>query len=207
MKSIKTKFILFILIFSLGCSDPKEEVEPNISCSGNLKIDGVYETFCESPSVDFKTNLETSEGLYVQFKNVQYSNFSSDNYEMFNIGFANTIPKTQEWESETDFFESLLVLLRPETLHSLDIKELGGFAIELWDKNGVYFSSELGSDNIGVQVEIRRLNLDYGGPITAQVVSTMSATLKSNAPVKVWNIDNTKSHLIEVEHLELLFTF
>ena len=201
------RFIVFLISVSmLSCSDP--ELEQIDSCTDVIIVDGTTERFCNGPIIDFKTNLETVGDLYIQYKSdSEFGNPASDNFEGYNIAFANIKPDSTDWESEAEFFENLTNLLRPETKLQLDLSVLGGFAIELWDLEGVYYSSELGQQEADTYIETRQMNLKVEGPTYSQVYNTIDIILVTTKPVKVWNQTRTKSKLIELDWMKYTISF
>ena len=202
-------FGLFLMAI-VSCSDDPiiEEEVPNPTCSGSFTIDGVTESFCNWPSIDFKTNLSPTNELYIQYKDgIDLKNLSSENFEMFNIAFTVSKPDSNNWESETAFYEEIIDVYKPESLHPFNVSSLGGFGIELWDKEGNYFSTEFGNGNSDVYMEVRNLSFEYLGPNYGQVISHMRFTLVSTAPVTLYNSDLSRSHKLEIKHHWLWFTF
>jgi len=193
----------------LGCTEPKtEETAPILPCPNVLIIESVNEKFCNAQLSDFKSNLETSNGLYIQYlERFTYQYASSDNYEFYNIAFANIVPDSSDWESEAAFFERLIKLLRPETKHRLDITELGGFAIELWDLDGAYYSTEFGTQETGTFIEPRRITFTYEGPTYNQVINYLEVHLVSTKPIIVWNQSGSKSLTVDTNHLGYIISF
>jgi len=206
-----TKQYIILILFGtlLGCSEPNSgEIETNDYCNDNIIVEGVKESFCNGAYVDFKSNLETVDGFYVQYKvDHGFGNRISDNFEAYNIAFANIIPDSSDWDSEAEFFENLINLLRPETKHRLDINELGGFAIELWDLDGVYYSSEFGDQENDTFIETRKMTLTYEGPTYSQVYNHLKVNLVSTKPILVWNQSGTKSLTVYTDYLSYLISF
>ena len=197
---------LFLFFIIQGCAEKPEDSPAPDSCSAVLQIDGVIENFCNLPSYEHESNFTTKDELYLQYENLQ-GHLSSANFEKFYIAITTTKPLSKNWESETNFFEEIISIYKPESLHPLDTDQLGGIGIELWDKDGNYFSSELGNGNENVNIEVRELSLEYVGPVYGAVATQVTLTLYSNSPITVWNEANNISHQIEMPFYEMYFTF
>jgi len=199
---LRSSLLLLLAAVIFGCTEQKaDEVIPGVDCSNQLVIESVTENFCDTYIGDFKSNLEVGSGLYVQYLiHPVFNSYSSENYERYNIAFANVKPDSSDWESEAKFFENLIELLRPETKHKLDITELGGFAIELWDLNGEYYSSEFGEQETDTFIETRRMTLTFEGPTYNQVDNFMEFYLVSSKPIIVWNQTGTVSLTVDTNY-------
>jgi hypothetical protein len=191
---------LLVIFLIYGCTQASTEPEPetNTPCIQNLKINSVTESFCEKLTSGISSQLATTDTLYVQYDLTRGQSFwSSKNYQAFTLAFANTLPDSNDYESEAKFFEDLLVLMTPESQHKLDIKQNGGFALEVWDKSGQYYSSENGIQTNGAMIEVRNVFMNLTGPIYGNVRSEMKFDIVSTEPIILWNED--KSESIEVE--------
>lgn len=97
--------------------------------------------------------------------------------------------------------------MTPETVHDFDIYEKGGFALELWDREGNYYSTGYGVqiDNTQMKISWTSLTLQAGSsPHQSYLVLGISPT----APITVWNEDNTKNLAIELgEYSAVLINF
>ena len=202
------RLLLFSLLLGLAsCTDPVDpEGDPPVNCWDIIIINGVTEQFCDQHA-DFKSNLETSNPYYVQYRDDLWNTASSRNFESYNVAFANNIPDSSDWESEALFFEELIQLFRPESKHPLDINVLGGFAIEVWDLNGEYFSSEFGVQDADTFIETRKIVTTLKGPVYSQVYNYLEVYLVSTNPVKVWNQSGTESLTIDLDYLRYLVGF
>jgi len=186
--------IVSLIFLIIGCNTQ----EPGIYCFNNLYINGTKEGFCVEETNEVNSQLKTYDSLYVQYGISEDYNFrSSENYLTYTIAFANIKPDSNDYDTEVAFYENLITTMKPGSTHELNIYKMGGFAIELWDKNGEYYSSELGLQKYGAQVEIRPVSIYLSGPNTNQYASKMVIQIANTTPIITWNEDNSK--FLEVE--------
>lgn len=197
MKSLSTFILVFIL---LGCDNTPIEPEPSPegTCSQVLKINGVYESFCGDRVSGVFSQLKTSDSLII-YSETDLVFRESENYKAVNVAFATFLPDTVklDYSVELNFFYQLIDLFYPESYHDLDINKPGGFAIEVWDNSGDYYSSEFSPHPKGGQIFVLSTNTYLAGPVNNQVVPNMNLLFESREPIILWNAENTKS--IEVE--------
>jgi len=194
-------FLTYLLVFFLiGCNETPIEPEP---ISGNqcqyLKINGTNESFCGDIASGVFSHLETSDSLYIYRE--EFSPFkNSENYKAASVAFAHYIPDSSEFE----FFYDLIKLLPPESFHDLDIKKPGGFAIEVWDYSGEYYSSELGPQTKGGKILIRNTNTYMAGPVFNSQKPNMTISFENREPILLWNSDNTLNLEVEINRVDFL---
>lgn len=88
--------------------------------------------------------------------------------------------------------------MRPDSKHLLNISVNGGFSIELWDKDGTYYSTEFGPQSEEGMILIREITSHLFGPITGQIISYMTLTFTSTHPIILWNSSRTKSFSVDI---------
>ncbi len=192
-------FLIYLLVFfTIGCVETTIEPEPipGNSCE-YLAINGSSESFCGDVATDIFSQLVTSDSLYIYREYGLYFR-NSANYKGASVSFAHYIPDS----TEVKFFYDLLYLFPPESLHELDIKKPGGFAIEVWDYSGEYYSSELGPQTKGGQIFIRNTLTYMAGPMYNQVDPYMTMSLVNREPILLWNSDNTKKLEVEFNRVD-----
>jgi len=194
-------YILVLFLVGCGESPIEPEVSPESSCSG-LRINGTNESFCGELVDGVSSELLTLDSLYIYNENDTFFR-SSENYKAYLLGFANYIPDS----SRFDFFKNLIDLFSPESYHDLDINKPGGFAIEVWDYSGEYYSSELGPQTKGGQIFIRNTTTYMAGPVYNQVRPHMSLSFENRNPIILWNSDNTKSLEVEVNKVDYFILY
>jgi len=186
----------------LGCTyhTGPDEVIPQRPCNRNIRINGQVENFCGdfNPGHASEFTEDVNDSLtIIHDQDFQYNFSSSTNYQAFLIAFSAYKSDSLDYQSEINFFDNLVDLMQPESLHDLDLSKNGGFGIEVWAKDGEYYSTEFNLAIQPGQVEIRLLDLNLFGRLTGQIISYMELTLQTTQPVRLWN--EAKNDSLEVE--------
>jgi hypothetical protein len=197
-------YVAIILVFLfIGCkySTIEPEPAPKTNC-WHLIINGVKELFCGDVASGVYSQLQTTDSLYIYNEaNTKFKN--SENYKASLVSFANYIPDSTEFK----FFYDLIGLLSPESYHDLDIRKPGGFAIEVWDMSGEYYSTELGPQTKGGQIFIRSTTTYMAGPVYNQVIPYMTISFENRQPIILWNADNTRNLEVGVSRVNYFIQY
>jgi len=190
----KSIFIITLSVVAFSCQK-SAQVFP---CNQNLIINGVSEGFCLEENYEFNSQLVTSDSLYIQFSSPQSPvSRSSANYLAYSISLALTPPESTDSDGENKFFNEVFQTMTAETLQDFDIKGKGGFALEVWDREGNYFSTEYGVQLDGSQMKISWTTLTLQSSESPNQ-SFLFLGIIPTAPITIWNEDNSKNLAVEL---------
>jgi|GEM_PF-2517370 len=199
LRSIFTVFTLLLI----GCAYNHEVVprDRNLLCNRSLQINGLTEYFCGSIHNNLVSPITSSPDdslKIIRDQNFPFTLRASEHFQAFSISFRAEKKDSLTYENELEFFNNLNQLMRPDSKHLLNISVNGGFSIELWDKDGTYYSTEFGPQSEEGMILIREITSHLFGPITGQIISYMTLTFTSTHPIILWNSSRTKSFSVDI---------
>jgi len=192
MKTLAYFLIFTSIFFTASCENPKEQI-PETYCYCERYLNDSLESFCGEISNPNESEFESNGSFFLQYDNENWCTENSDSYQGLNIAIAINKPDIpNSYEAEANFFNYIYLLMNPETIHDLDLSVEGGFAIETWNLNGTYFSTELGPQDEKASIKVKEILVKLNGP-NNPVLSRIRLILASNDVVTLWNQDNTQT--------------
>ena len=202
-------FTLLILGLFQGCSDPP----PYTYCHPGFYADGIKEEFCIDRTETVVTRIIMPDSLSLQH---QFPDSvilkSSSNYLGYLFSITIQKPDALTLDDEIEFYHDLQLLMQPGSIHGLDISEAGGFAFELFDHDGNYFSTELAKNQNQPTMKVLSSYLslnepdefrDYTNRLILQVEVSGPIILSNQAGIENINIefDNSVTFLIDIAQI------
>ena len=206
MRSFSIILLLVWLSYCTWTNNP-DEIKPNQVHCCSLKIEESFEEFCSDIFLREKSRFQTLDTLFIQYESDDIcGNRSSEGYKGYRIAFAIYKPDAGNYESEVTFFERIFDKMKPGYLHPLDLTQEAGFAIETWDKNGTYYSTELGPQLEDAKIEIEELKIDLHDQLHP-VQSSIKLIFKSTAPLTLWNENKTESIELKITNYSFVIYY
>ena len=199
--SLKSWVWLLPLSVLFGCGDPPP---PNFNCRIPLYVDGVLEEYCIEPSEDIHSKFVVSNDKFLAYQYVDTVRFArSLNFEAYLIAYTSLKPIATDLDTEVEFMQNLQEIFKPGSQHGFDLTLDGGFAMELFGRDGEYYSTEYSKANNNGSFVVYNSNLMLIDPDQIQeekYSSILNITFTPAGQILLANEEGSKELLIEFDH-------
>jgi hypothetical protein len=201
LNSPKNWFGLLLLSALIGCNDPPP---PNFNCRLPIYVDSILEEFCVEPSAEIQSKFVVTDDRFLSYQDSDTIRFArSSNFEAYLIAYASTKPQSTDLDTEVEFMSNLQKVFKPGSQHFFDLGVDGGLALELFGRDGEYYSTEysIGDNNASFTVYNSTLALIDPAQIPEEKYSSiLRIQFAANDQILLANEDGSKELLIEFEH-------
>jgi len=203
-------YLLTLVVIAVTDSCNKAP-SPNFNCRPTIYVDGELEDFCVEPTDIITSELIVSDDQFLAYQYADSIEFArSPNFESYLIAYTAIKPAGVSLDNEIAFLQELQIIFKPGSLHRFNLDTIGGFAIELFARDGEYFSTEYSKAKNSAMFEVSSSSIYLLGPNSdrdPRIASQFIINVEPIGTILLANESGTIEHRIEFEHSNVSISF